>query len=72
VGAAVIIPGTTRADVKNSLRTRPGGTTGSSPGCRPVPGRRLRDMRWLDPTDVADRVIDAMARGDRLVVTHPE
>jgi NAD(P)-dependent dehydrogenase (short-subunit alcohol dehydrogenase family) len=73
VGAAVIVPGTTRTDIKNSLRTRPGGTTGSS--LRDVDLSRIegfRDMRWLDPTDVGDLVIDAMARGDRLVVTHPE
>jgi NAD(P)-dependent dehydrogenase (short-subunit alcohol dehydrogenase family) len=73
VGAAVIVPGTTRTDIKNSLRARPGGSVGTS--LYDVDISELdafRDMRWLDPTEVGDLVIDVLARGDSLVVTHPE
>jgi NAD(P)-dependent dehydrogenase (short-subunit alcohol dehydrogenase family) len=73
VGAAVIVPGTTRTDIKNSLRARPGGSVGTS--LYDVDISELdafRDMRWLDPTEVGDLVIDVLARGDSVVVTHPE
>ncbi|MEU1518336.1 SDR family NAD(P)-dependent oxidoreductase [Streptomyces sp. NPDC005811] len=73
VAAAVLAPGTVRSNIARSLRTRPGGARGSSFVQNDISqNEELAKLRWLDPTEVGDIVLAALARGATHIVTHPE
>jgi NAD(P)-dependent dehydrogenase (short-subunit alcohol dehydrogenase family) len=74
VGVTALCPGTTRTNIKNSLRNRP----------RDLGSGKLLDVdleqqaefrdafRWLEPTEVGAIVVEAIRRGDLYAITHPE
>lgn len=73
VAAAVLAPGTVRSNIAQSLRTRPAGARGGSFVENDISqNEELAGLRWLDPTDVGDIVLAALARGATHIVTHPE
>ncbi len=72
VGASVLVPGTVRSDISNSLRNRP-----EELGAGALIDAKLEEgpdmgMRWLEPDEVGRIVIDGIAAGDLYLVTHPE
>jgi NAD(P)-dependent dehydrogenase (short-subunit alcohol dehydrogenase family) len=73
VGATVLCPGTVRTNIKNSTRNRP-----VTLGAGGLVDADLENsdfgahMRWLEPEDVGDVVIEAVRRGDLYAFTHPE
>ena len=73
VGAAVLAPGTVRSNIANSLRTRPAEAKSGGFVQNDISrNEELAKLRWLDPTDVGDIVLAALARGETHIVTHPE
>ncbi|MBE4741290.1 SDR family NAD(P)-dependent oxidoreductase [Streptomyces sp. ND05-3B] len=74
VGAAVLAPGTVRSNIARSLRTRPTKAQGGSSFVQNdiSDNEELAKLRWLDPTEVGDVVLAALARGETHIVTHPE
>ena len=74
VGAAVLAPGTVRSNIARSLRTRPAEAGGDSSFVQNdiSQDEELAELRWLDPTEVGDVVLAALARGETHIVTHPE
>lgn len=73
VGAAVLAPGTVRSNIARSLRTRPAGEANSAFVQNDISDDpELAKLRWLDPTEVGDVVLAALARGETHIVTHPE
>ena len=72
VGASVLVPGTVRSDISNSLRNRPGDLgEGALVDAKLEEGPDM-GMRWLEPDEVGRIVIDGIAAGDLYIVTHPE
>jgi len=72
VGASVLVPGTVRSDISNSLRNRPGDLgEGALVDAKLEEGPDM-GMRWLEPDEVGRIVIDGIAAGDLYLVTHPE
>ncbi|MET7653727.1 SDR family NAD(P)-dependent oxidoreductase [Streptomyces sp. NPDC005486] len=73
VGAAVLAPGTVRSNIARSLRTRPAGAASSAFVQNDISDDpELAKLRWLDPVEVGDVVLAALARGETHIVTHPE
>ncbi|MGW1674754.1 SDR family NAD(P)-dependent oxidoreductase [Streptomyces sp. NPDC002324] len=73
VGAAVLAPGTVRSNIARSLRTRPAGAANSAFVQNDISDDpELAELRWLDPVEVGDVVLAALARGETHIVTHPE
>ena len=72
VGASVIVPGTVRTDISNSLRNRPAEASGGALRNTDLEAGPDLGMRWLEPDDVGRITIDAIANGDLYVITHPE
>jgi NAD(P)-dependent dehydrogenase (short-subunit alcohol dehydrogenase family) len=73
VGAAVLAPGTVRTNIAQSLRTRPPEAEGGNFTQNDISERaEMTKLRWLEPTEVGDIVLDALARGETYIVTHPE
>ncbi|MGN9843624.1 SDR family NAD(P)-dependent oxidoreductase [Nonomuraea sp. H19] len=73
VGAAVLAPGTVRTNIAHSLRTRPTEAEGGSFTQNDISrDEQIAELRWLDPADVGDIVLAALARGETHIVTHPE
>jgi NAD(P)-dependent dehydrogenase (short-subunit alcohol dehydrogenase family) len=75
VGATVLCPATVRTRIEESSRNRPLGERGGLTDVS-MDGEFLDSvrslMRWMDPLDVADVTIDAMAKGELYAITHPE
>jgi NAD(P)-dependent dehydrogenase (short-subunit alcohol dehydrogenase family) len=73
VGAAVLAPGTVRTNIAHSLRTRPAEAAGGGFTQNDISqDEQIAELRWLDPADVGDIVLAALARGETHIVTHPE
>jgi NAD(P)-dependent dehydrogenase (short-subunit alcohol dehydrogenase family) len=82
VGATLLCPGAVRTQMNRSMRNRPAELANSAladvdmeAGNRFVDNVRVAmksTMRMIDPTEVGDIVIEAMARGDLYAITHPE
>ncbi|GGN33829.1 SDR family NAD(P)-dependent oxidoreductase [Streptomyces fuscichromogenes] len=73
VGAAVLAPGTVRSNIARSLRTRPEGAADSAFVQNDIAeDPEVAKLRWLDPVEVGDVVLAALARGETHIVTHPE
>ncbi len=73
VTAAVLAPGTVRSNIARSLRTRPADADTSSFVQNDISqNAELAALRWLDPAEVGDIVLAALARGESHIVTHPE
>jgi len=73
VGAAVLAPGTVRTNIAQSLRTRPPGAEAGNFTQNDISEREeMTKLRWLEPTDVGDIVLEALSRGETYIVTHPE
>ena len=67
-----VCPGPVKSDIKNSLRNRPA----ESPlGMVDVDGEKegfMSKLRWMDPLDVGDQVVDVVGKDQLYVITHPE
>ena len=72
IGASVIVPGTVRTDIANSLRNRPAEATGGALSNTDLEAGPDLGMKWLEPDDVGRILIESLAAGDLYVVTHPE
>lgn len=73
VGATVLCPGTVRTNIKKSTRNRPGDLVGGGLVDTDLEKSDFGAMmRWIEPEDVGDVVIEAVARGDLFAFTHPE
>ena len=72
VGASVIVPGTVRTDIGNSLRNRPAEASGGALANADLEAGPDLGMKWLEPDDIGRITIEAMAAGDLYIVTHPE
>ncbi|MFF3505527.1 SDR family NAD(P)-dependent oxidoreductase [Streptomyces sp. NPDC003247] len=72
VGATVLCPGPVKSNIKNSLRTRPGGERGGLFDVDAAVEGPLAAMRWLEPVEVGRLVEHAVRSGDLYAVTHPE
>lgn len=72
VKASTIIAGPVHTDIKNSLRHRPGGGSGGLFDVDTSTEGFMAQLRWMDPLDVADLVVEATQTGDLYIVTHPE
>lgn len=70
VGASILVPGPVHTNIQTSSRNRDRGERG-------LVDVDLADIdapfeiTWLDPLDVAQIVIDGIARGDLYIITHP-
>ncbi|MEX5684745.1 SDR family NAD(P)-dependent oxidoreductase [Pseudomonas silesiensis] len=73
VTATVLIPGLVHSNIKNSSRTRP-----NVPGDAKLMDVDIADnpavanMRWLEPADVGDFVLEAIRQKSLYAFTHPE
>ena len=72
VGASVIVPGTVRTGIANSLRDRPAEATAGALSNTDLEAGPDLGMKWLEPDDVGRILIESLAAGDLYVVTHPE
>ena len=76
VGATVMCPGTIHSNIGTSTRNRPAGSTGALhdgfDASEEDSELDMADMRWMEPLDAGNLVVDAIKAGDLYVVTHPE
>ena len=72
VGASVIVPGTVRTDISNSLRNRPAEASGGALANTDLEAGPDLGMKWLEPDDIGRITIEAIAAGDLYIVSHPE
>lgn len=72
VKASVLLPGPVSTDIKDSLRHRPDGESGGLFDVDASQDGFMATMRWMDPLDVGDLVVDAIGDSRLHIVTHPE
>ena len=72
VGASVIVPGTVRTNIANSLRNRPPEANDGALANTDLEAGPDLGMTWLEPDDIGRITIEGMAAGDLYIVTHPE
>ena len=72
IKATCVCPGPVKSDIKDSLRNR---SDGSALGMVDVDGQKegfLSKLRWMEPLDVGDMVVDVVGKDQLYVITHPE
>ncbi|MHC3456128.1 SDR family NAD(P)-dependent oxidoreductase [Streptomyces prasinus] len=72
VKASVLCPGPVRSNIKDSLRSRPVGDQGGLFDVDAESEGPMSQMRWMDPLEVGDLVLDTLADGRLYIITHPE
>lgn len=72
VTASVLLPGTVRSNIKDSLTHRPAGQSGGLYGVDATQDGFMSTLRWMDPLEVGDLILDAIGDGRLYIVTHPE
>ena len=73
VGVTVLCPGTVRTNIATSTRNRPAGLADG--GLVDVDLEKSEfgaSMRWIDPEDVGDIVVNAIRQGDLYAFTHSD
>jgi NAD(P)-dependent dehydrogenase (short-subunit alcohol dehydrogenase family) len=72
VGATVLCPGPVHSNIKDSLRTRPAGEAGGLFDVDASAEGPLASMRWMEPIEAGQLVVDAIRNNDLYAITHPE
>jgi NAD(P)-dependent dehydrogenase (short-subunit alcohol dehydrogenase family) len=72
VRASVLCPGPVTSNIKDSLRHRPAGETGGLFDVDAAQDGFMASLRWMDPLEVGNLVVDAIDDGRLYVITHPE
>lgn len=72
VKVSVLCPGPVYSNIKDSLRHR---KPSEKSGFFDIDGTKdgfLSQLRWMDPLDVGDLVVDSLHTGQLYIITHPE
>lgn len=72
VAASVMLPGPVTSNIKNSLRSRPEGANGGLFDVDASQDGFMSTLRWMDPLDVGDLVVETLDDKPLYIVTHPE
>ena len=72
VRASVICPGPVTSNIKDSLKHRPDGESGALFDVDAAKDSFMASMRWMDPLEVGDLVVETIRDGRLYVITHPE
>ena len=72
VHASVLCPGPVVSNIKASLRHREVTASSGFFDIDPTQDNFLGQLRWMDPLDVGDLVVDALASKQLYIITHPE
>lgn len=72
VKASVLMPGPVTSNIKESLRHRPGGESGGFFDVDASEDGFLSTLRWMDPLDVGDLIVNAIGTAQLYIITHPE
>lgn len=72
VKATVALPGPVVSEIKDSMRHRPAGDARGMFDVDTSQEGFMSKLRWMDPLDVGDLIVEATQTGQLFVVTHPE
>lgn len=72
IKASVLMPGPVTSNIKESLRHRPGGVSGGFFDIDASKDGFLSQLRWMDPLEVGDLIVNAVGTDQLYIITHPE
>lgn len=72
ITAGILFPGPVRSNIKASLSHRPEGQDGGLIDVDAESDGFMSTLRWMDPLEVGDLVVEAISDGRPYIITHPE
>lgn len=72
IKASCMCPGPVYSDIKNSLRHKPAGAGSGLFDVDATQDSFMATLRWMDPLEVGDQIVDAIGTDEVYLITHPE